>query len=293
MEFVTQQKEALKKFVTAIALEELKGLNGIEYLLSLKQRCLQLAGIVHLGQLDNARKPYINHPMRVAAKAPNVLSYCGAILHDVIEDGAIYGITREFLIDDMKLPLVLVNLVDALNRRPKETYHDYVERLIVNYQAAKIKIDDGIDNSDVSRFDNPTQTDLIRCQKYLAKVCSLKSREDFQHQRLYDMVLDITALSQIAKMQYYAQDVVIENKTIYSRISFSYEGKQGSDYFLILNGVVNSDGTVNMDVATYPSYDINQLYMYRKGSLVFESEDQAEEYITNVYKLLNLSCDRS
>ena len=71
--------------------------------------------------------PYVSHPMRVGAMVAGygALAVGAALLHDVVEDTAI---TLEDLWE-LGFPAPLVVAVDALTRRPDETYDSYIRRI--------------------------------------------------------------------------------------------------------------------------------------------------------------------
>lgn len=112
---------------------------------------LGYAELAHRGQTrkngDDRGKPYIIHPMRIAEKISDPISKQAAILHDVIEDGAINGgpITAERLLDYGFDPEV-VEIVTDLTRREGETYYDFIMRLTLKDKSADVKILDIEDN---------------------------------------------------------------------------------------------------------------------------------------------------
>lgn len=293
MNFITKQKEDLLELVKQVAANKEEGLSIDEYLFSLQKRSISLARIVHRGQKDKAGKPYIQHPMRLAGKTTNLVGFCSAMLHDVVEDGKELGITLDFLRNEMDLPNVIVNAVDALSRRDGETYGDYLKRLVLNYQAAKVKIDDGIDNSNIARFDLPSHSDMIRCQKYLERVCSLKSKPEFQHQQVYDIVMDLMAMNRISPMVYHMEeDNDGGGNAVYHRIYFGYEGCQERRYVLTMNSLLNQDGTFSLHLNTYSSvveYANRHVYLPVRTIMKFNDKREMQEYMANVYRLIEIN----
>lgn len=290
MDLLTKQKEALDALVKEIDYEEDRSMDITSYLNLIQKRCFDVAQIVHMGQLDKAGKPYIQHPLRVASKATNLVGYCAALLHDAIEDGKELNITPHFLHVTLDLPAVIVEAVEYLSRRESETYEQYLNRVSLNYQATKVKIDDGLDNSNVARFDHPTHDQMLRCQRYLGKVYSLKTRSEFQHSQLYDIALDITAMHKVSPMQYCTDEVYEDDGVIYERIYFGYSGRIHRSYVIVFNGVVNDNGTVIMQVSTYPGekeYAEKQFYVPKRTVHEFKAKDEAVEYIHKVHKLLD------
>ncbi len=90
----------------------------------------------HRGQRDLRGRPYMLHPLEVAA---DVTPYgwqavVVALLHDFYEDGG-----RGDLAD---FPPEVVAAVDAITRLEGETYADYIERVARNDLAAVVKVAD-------------------------------------------------------------------------------------------------------------------------------------------------------
>ena len=163
----------------------------------LMQRCEAVARIVHADQKDLAGAPYIQHVLRVAQKADTALGYCVAVLHDAIEDGHALGIDYDFLVNEVGLPSIIGNAVEALSRKPGETYHLYLQRVLSQHTAAKVKLSDSIDNADISRYHYPDKEAHMRCGRYLDKAQTLKSSISFQSRMAWDYILDLVQLSQL------------------------------------------------------------------------------------------------
>lgn len=255
------------------------------YLLNLRDCCVKLARIVHTGQLDKAGAPYIQHPLRVADKANNVLMYCAGVLHDVLEDGKHLGITKEFLIEELMLPVVLVNLIDSLSRREGESYNDYLQRVIWDYNASKIKMDDCVDNANVIRFSQPTLSDYKRACDYLEKAMKIKNYPDFQAEMPFDYINELTALAAVSPMivDIDVATIFIDTTMIFANYNFGYDGYQQRRYVLKFIGTVDDDtGVVKATLVTYPcvqKYADEGLYKARKLSLTFPSVAATHEYI--------------
>ena len=124
---------------------------------------LAIANRAYYGRLDRAGEPYILHPIRVMLKQTSLEGRQTALLHDIIEDGHLrmddlenYGFSAEVLA-----------AVGAITRYPGEAYlRQYIERVACNQLATAVKIDDLIDNMDLTRFKTRApdgdMVDLIR-----------------------------------------------------------------------------------------------------------------------------------
>lgn len=111
---------------------------------------LRVAASVHAEQVDKAGQPYLAHPMRVAVRlvAEGDHAVAAGLLHDVVEDSAT-------TVEDLRtagIPVSVCAAVDALSKRPGESYEQAVERAAADPLAAKVKAADIADNSDPSRL---------------------------------------------------------------------------------------------------------------------------------------------
>ncbi len=126
---------------------------------------LDIAREAHRGQVDKAGQPYINHPCRVSLSrwCEGLEERVVALLHDVLEDSEI---TAEELIDN-GIPERLVESVQCLTRQPNERYADFIERCCSDPIAARVKLADLEDNLDITRFEEISENDIFRLNKYL------------------------------------------------------------------------------------------------------------------------------
>lgn len=123
---------------------------------------IALAVELHRGATDKGAEPYILHPLRVMLAQEGEVARMGAVLHDVCED---CGVT----IEDLRArgyPARLLEVVDALTRRPKEPYQDFIQRLKPDPIARKIKLADLADNMRVTRLPTIDAAAAERLEKY-------------------------------------------------------------------------------------------------------------------------------
>ncbi|HBO2935171.1 TPA: HD domain-containing protein [Pseudomonas aeruginosa] len=121
-------------------------------------RALQAYG----GKVDKAGKPYILHPLRLAARLDDPISQSAALLHDVIEDS---DTTEDDLRED-GFPESVISAVVALTRRKGESYEAFIDRVRIHPLARKIKLLDIEDNMNLLRLNAVTEKDLQRIAKY-------------------------------------------------------------------------------------------------------------------------------
>lgn len=128
----------------------------------LVEAAIALAHRAHEGQVDKAGAPYIEHPMRVMASMPDDVHRIAAILHDVVED-------TDVTLDDLEalgIPHSALTAIDALTKRRGEPYETYLERVMRDPVAVRVKIADVTDNMDLGRIPSPTERDRVRLEKY-------------------------------------------------------------------------------------------------------------------------------
>jgi (p)ppGpp synthase/HD superfamily hydrolase len=126
------------------------------------EKSLAIALEAHTGQVDKASRPYILHPIRVMSKMNNEIEMSVAILHDVIEDSSL---TLEML-KDKGISKEAIEALQHLTKKPNEPYDDFIERVMKNELAVKVKIEDIKDNMNMSRLKTITEKDIQRVHKY-------------------------------------------------------------------------------------------------------------------------------
>jgi hypothetical protein len=126
------------------------------------EHAIALAAKAHEGQIDKAGAPYILHPLRMMLRLITTEERITAVLHDVVEDcgWSLEGLRAEGFSEG------IVTAVDALTRRPNESYETFVLRAAANPIGRRVKLADLQDNSDLARIAAPTQRDYERIEKY-------------------------------------------------------------------------------------------------------------------------------
>lgn len=129
---------------------------------NLIEKSLHIALQAHAGQVDKAAQPYILHPLRVMAKMDTNEEMSVALLHDVIEDS---GFSAESLLE-AGIPKDIVDAVQCLTKVYGEDYDQFIQRVLANSLAVKVKMADIEDNLDVLRLNTLGDGDLERARKY-------------------------------------------------------------------------------------------------------------------------------
>lgn len=126
------------------------------------EKSLAIALKAYAGQKDKAGKAYILHPLRIMSKMASEYEMSVALLHDVIEDS---DYSAEDLLAE-GIPHEVVEAVTLLTKIDGETYDQFIDRVIGNALASKIKLADIEDNINLLRLESVREKDLERVAKY-------------------------------------------------------------------------------------------------------------------------------
>jgi len=143
------------------------------------EEAIALAAQAHRGQVDKAGEPYVLHLLRVMLRMRRPEQRIIAVLHDLVEDTPY---TCDSL-RDMGYPESIVSGIDALTRRPTESYMEFVQRAGANDLARAVKLADLEDNLDLRRIPDPQPRDLERIVRYVAARQYLLSMDKTEHPR--------------------------------------------------------------------------------------------------------------
>lgn len=130
--------------------------------MNIVEKSLKIALKAYSGKKDKAGKIYILHPLRIMAKMESDDERSVALLHDVIEDS---DYTSCDLLNE-GIPAHIVEAVQTLTSVEGESYDLFVDRVLKNRLATKIKIADIEDNINILRLNSVTEKDLERISKY-------------------------------------------------------------------------------------------------------------------------------
>lgn len=124
-----------------------------------------VAARVHAKQLRKDGTPYIAHVMRVTLGVQDKTAKVVALLHDTVEDT---DLTLENL-REIGFTEEVIQGVDAMTRRPYETYAEFIQRVKLNPLAVQVKLSDIEDNlSDQSALDED-EAEMLRKRYTKAK----------------------------------------------------------------------------------------------------------------------------
>ena len=136
----------------------------------LLETAIRMAAKVHKGQVDRFGKPYILHVMRVMMRGQDFEEQVLGALHDVLE-------RSELTIDDLKekgFPSRVIKAMDHITRREAETYEQYIDRVLEDNLAVRVKLNDLADQMDLLHVETLSHADLKRYNKQLAAYHRMK-----------------------------------------------------------------------------------------------------------------------
>ena len=117
--------------------------------MSTLERAISIAVEAHTGQADKGGAPYILHPLRVMLAMQTTEARIVAVLHDVVEDSPHWSLDR---LRAEGFSETVVRAIDAVTKRPDETYEDFVRRAGLDPIGRCVKLSDLKDNSDLARI---------------------------------------------------------------------------------------------------------------------------------------------
>ena len=131
---------------------------------SILARAIALAAQAHQDQTDKAGRPYILHTLKVMhylrSDDDELMSI--AVLHDIIEDT---NVTYDDLRNAGMSQRIIVG-VAAMTKQRGQTPAEYLDQVLANPDAVRVKMADLRHNSDIRRLKGVTQKDIERIEKY-------------------------------------------------------------------------------------------------------------------------------
>jgi (p)ppGpp synthase/HD superfamily hydrolase len=127
-------------------------------------KLIAFAAAKHEGQTDQSGRPYILHVMKVMhyLKSDDDELNMIAIGHDLVEDCKVtYQDLRELGCSER-----VIAGICAMTKVPGETEDECLGRIIINFDAIRVKLADLRHNSDIRRLKGIRPKDLERIAKY-------------------------------------------------------------------------------------------------------------------------------
>lgn len=136
----------------------------------LLERAIRLAAKVHKGQVDRFNKPYVLHVLRVMMRGHDKEEQVLGAIHDVLERSTL---TVEDLAKKDFPPRILTAL-QHISRVPEEDYEQYIDRVMEDPLAIRVKLHDLADKMDLLHVDTLSHADQKRYNKQLAAYHRMK-----------------------------------------------------------------------------------------------------------------------
>jgi (p)ppGpp synthase/HD superfamily hydrolase len=123
-----------------------------------------IAADAHLGQVDRVGAPCVLHPLRMMLRARTRQERLVAVLHEVVEKSG-WTLTE---LGDEGLSAGELRAIDCLTRHPEtgESYPAYLERVLTDPLAMRVKLLDLEDDLELVSLAEPTQEDCERVACY-------------------------------------------------------------------------------------------------------------------------------
>ena len=134
------------------------------------EKALEIAAKAHKGQTDKSGEPYIGHLLRVMQMGKTSDEKICGLLHDLAED-------TDWKFEDLKnegFSDTIINALKCLTKTGNESYDQFIDRVLSNTLAMRVKLNDLTDNMDVKRLESLKEEDSKRLNKYLRAYRRLK-----------------------------------------------------------------------------------------------------------------------
>ena len=139
------------------------------------EKAIEIAVAAHKGQKDKSGAEYILHPLRVMERGKSEIEKICGVLHDVVEDSEW---TFEMLKNEGFSDEVIAVLRCVTKESEKEDYDVFINRIAQNPIAVEVKINDLLDNMDITRLKGLNEEDVQRLNKYLKAFWKLQESKN-------------------------------------------------------------------------------------------------------------------
>lgn len=128
------------------------------------EKAIEIAVAAHKGQKDKSGADYILHPLRVMERGKSEIEKICGVLHDVVEDSE-----RTFKkLENKGFSNEVIAVLRCVTKESeKEDYDVFINRIAQNPIAIEVKINDLLDNMDITRLKELNEEDVKRLNKYL------------------------------------------------------------------------------------------------------------------------------
>lgn len=139
------------------------------------EKAIEIAISAHKGQKDKSGAEYILHPLRVMERGKTEIEKICGVLHDVVEDSKW---SFEMIKNEGFSEEVISVLRCVTKYSEEEDYESFIKRVSQNPVATEVKVNDLLDNMDITRFKQINELDLKRLNKYLKAYWKLQEQKE-------------------------------------------------------------------------------------------------------------------
>ena len=132
--------------------------------MSTLKKAIAIATAAHKSTVDKYGAPYIQHVTRVMDMGKTTDEKILGVLHDVVEDTKW---TFKQLEKEGFSKKIIAALKCVTKTSDAEDYEAFINRIVKNKLAIKVKLNDLSDNMDIRRMDKVRSKDIKRLNKYL------------------------------------------------------------------------------------------------------------------------------
>lgn len=136
------------------------------------ETAIKLATEAHKGQVDKGGHDYIGHPLRVMNSVTHETDKIVAVLHDVVEDTPVSLSALQIVFNSE-----IIDAIHYMTRSESATWKSYIEGVMSNKIATRVKIADLKDNLDLTRLRSMKDIDINSLNMYLSTYHKLIKHE--------------------------------------------------------------------------------------------------------------------
>lgn len=126
------------------------------------EKLIHYVAQAHEGQIDKAGLPYFHHVVRVMNSVITPLHKTLALMHDLLEDTKV----GEDDLFRMGFDFELIGKLRKLTRQEGQSYSEYIDGIIEDFDCSIVKLADLRDNMDLTRLAELSDHDIKRTKKY-------------------------------------------------------------------------------------------------------------------------------
>lgn len=127
------------------------------------ERAIEIAVLTHKGQKDKSGVEYILHSLRVMERRKTEVAKICGVIHDVVEDS-------DWSTEELKNEVFSEEVITAIKcltiETENENYNEFIERVAKDPIAAQVRLNDLLDNMNITGLNELGEQDMRRLNKY-------------------------------------------------------------------------------------------------------------------------------